>query len=68
MRTGRKVNPTTVENLNIVLCLIDHPKCAGMTWAANICLIGFVKQKEVLLHPHLIKVINSSLKKKILWI
>lgn len=64
MRTGMKMNPTTMKNLNIVLCLIDHPKCAGTTCAVNIYLIGFVKQKKVLLLPHLIGAINPSLKSK----
>lgn len=65
MRTGRKMNPTTMENLNIVLCLTDHPKCAGTTCAVIIYLIGFVKQQKVLLLSHLIGAINPSLKSKL---
>lgn len=62
MRTGMKMNPTTITNSNIVLCLMDHPKCAGMTCTVNIYLIGFVKQKKVQLLPHLIGAINPSSK------
>lgn len=58
------MNPTTIKNLNIVLCLIDHPKCAGTTYAVIIYLIGFVKQKKVLLLCYLIEAINPSLKSK----
>lgn len=56
------MNPTTMKKLNIVLCLIDHPKCAGMTCTVNTYLIGFVKQKKVWLVNYLNGVISTSSK------